>query len=178
MFIILRPFLFLLLAAPLLIVASCSREQFGATGDRALETFGLDTEFEVLRLGPGRFDIIYDRSRTSKGRVLTVAKEECPGQFNSAVLVKAHIKEPRVRAEFQCTKKVPQPTQEGRMQQVELKEDAFGRFFVFFDRRIHTYGDAKQKAFFYCQAQGRRAQIVRPPAAFNGTTMRATFICR
>ena len=77
----------------MILVASCSREQFGSTGDRALETFGLDTEFEVLRLAPGRFDIIYDRTRTSKGRVLTVAKKECPGQFNSAVLVKAQIKE-------------------------------------------------------------------------------------
>ncbi len=175
---ILKPFLFLSFGFALVLTASCSREQFGQTGDRALETFGLDSEFEVLRLAPGRFDIIYDRSKTSKGRVLTVAKEECPGQYNSAVLAKAHIKEPRVRAEFHCTKKVAQPTQEGRLQKVEIKEDAFGRFFVFFDRRVHTYGDAKQRAFFHCQAQGLRAQIVRPPAEFNGTTMRSIFACR
>lgn len=175
---LMTPVLFCFFALSLLLTTSCSRENFGQTGDRALGTFGLDTDFEVLRLRPGRFDIIYDRSRTSKGRVLTVAREECSGQFNSAVLVKAHIKEPRVRAEFQCTKQVPQPSQEGQLQEVEIKEDAFGRFFVFFDRRLHTYGDAKQRAFFHCQAVGRGAQIVRPPAEFEGTTMRTTFVCR
>jgi hypothetical protein len=178
-----KPIWFSLLVATALslLVSACSREQFGKTGDSALRKVGVDTYFSINRIGPGRFDIQYNQNLTAKGRVLTSAREECPGQFNSATLVKARTSGEIVTASFYCTGKSPTPTQTIHgtgIEKVEIVDDGFGRFFVFYDRRRHTYGEAKQKAFFRCQSLGKQAQIVRPPVRQGERVMRTTFICR